>query len=328
MTDLTEPLDTTKPPPRAVARGIPQRGNLQAHRVRTAWIFLAPMISVVTLVAGWPLFRTVWLSFTDATLGSISGSGFVGFENYLAHFDGYWSGVLADPLWWRSVWNTIYFAVVSVTLETILGLGIALMLNASFKLRGLVRAAVLIPWAIPTIVSAQMWGWMLHDQYGIINDILMNIGVISDPLAWTADSGLTMWSVIFADVWKTTPFMVLLSLAALQMLPKDCYDAAYVDGIHPLRIFFYVTLPLIKQPLMVAIIFRTLDALRVFDVIYVLTSNTQSTMSMSIYARQELVDFQSVGYGSAASTIMFFIVAALTIFCIMIGKVDLGGDRK
>ncbi|MCP1674896.1 trehalose/maltose transport system permease protein [Natronocella acetinitrilica] len=303
-----------------------QTSRLAQHRVRTGWLFLSPMIVVLAFVAGWPLVRTIWLSFTDARLGRFSDADFVGFENYLVNYDGYWAGVLADPIWWTSVWNTLYFTVVSVSLETILGVAIALILNASFKLRGLVRAAVLVPWAIPTIVSAQMWGWMLHDQYGIINEMLMQIGVIAAPLAWTADDQLSMWAVIFADVWKTTPFMALLALAALQMLPKDCYDAAYVDGVHPLKTFWYVTLPLIKQPLMVAVIFRSLDALRVFDVIYVLTSNSTSTMSMSIYARQQLVDFQSVGYGSAASTALFFIVALLTIMYIMLGRVRLGGE--
>jgi trehalose/maltose transport system permease protein len=135
-----------------------------------------------------------------------------------------------------------------------------------------------------------------------------------------------MWAVIFADAWKTTPFMALLSLAALQMLPSDCYDAAKVDGINPIKTFFKVTLPLIRQPLMVAIIFRSLDALRVFDVIYVLTSNSEATMSMSVYARQQLVDFQSVGYGSAASTVLFFIVALLTIGYIGLGRVKLAED--
>jgi trehalose/maltose transport system permease protein len=305
-----------------------QTSRLQSRRVRTGWLFIAPMLFVTLLVAGWPLLRTIMLSFTNADLSDVGGGEFIGFENYIANYDGYWGGVLADPLWWRSVWNTLYFTVVSVSLETVLGLAIALVLNASFKMRGLVRAAVLVPWAIPTVVSAKMWGWMLHDQYGIINDMLLTVGLIDSPLAWTANQDLAMWAVIFADVWKTTPFMALLALAALQMLPSDCYDAAKVDGIHPVRVFFKVTLPLIKQPLMVAIIFRALDALRVFDVIYVLTSNSEATMSMSVYARQQLVDFSSVGYGSAASTVLFFIVALLTISYITLGRVRLGEDGR
>ncbi|HKJ94678.1 MAG TPA: sugar ABC transporter permease [Gammaproteobacteria bacterium] len=310
----------------ASAAGVEKGGGLQSRRVRSAWLFLTPMIVVVILVAGWPLFRTISLSFTDASLSNVGGGQYVGFENYLANYQGYWAGVLADPLWWHSVFNTLYFTVVSVFIETAIGLAMALVLNGNFRMRGLVRAAVLVPWAIPTIVSAKMWGWMLNDQFGIINDLLMNLGLISHPLAWTANQNLSMWAVIFADAWKTTPFMALLSLAALQMLPTDCYDAAKVDGIHPVKVFFKVTLPLIKQPLMVAIIFRSLDALRVFDVIYVLTSNSESTMSMSVYARQQLVDFQSVGYGSAASSVLFFIVAFLTIGYIKLARVRLGEE--
>ena len=211
--------------------------------------------------------------------------------------------------------------MISVALETVLGMIVALVLNASFPGRGIVRAAVLIPWAVPTIVSAKMWGWMLNDQFGIINHALMGLGLISQPLAWIANPDLAMTSVIMVDVWKTTPFMALLLLAALQMLPSDCYEAAKVDGIHPVKVFFKVTLPLIWPAVMVAVIFRTLDALRVFDLIYVLTSNSKDTMSMSMYARQQLVDFQQVGYGSAASTLLFITVGICIILYMAVGRV-------
>jgi trehalose/maltose transport system permease protein len=213
--------------------------------------------------------------------------------------------------------------VISVSLETALGMVVALVLNQNFRGRGLVRAAVLIPWAIPTIVSARMWNWMLHDQFGIINDMLMKLGILSAPIAWTASPDWAMSAVILVDVWKTTPFMALLILAALQMLPGDCYEAAKVDGIHPVRVFFKVTLPLIKPAVMVAVIFRALDALRVFDVIYVLTPNNPQTTTMSVYARQQLVDFQEVGYGSAASTLLFVVIAFCIMAYIMLGRVRL-----
>ncbi len=205
---------------------------------------------------------------------------------------------------------------------------VALALNMSFPMRGLVRAAILIPWAIPTIVSAQMWGWMLHDQFGVINWMLMGLGLISAPIAWTANPDTAMWAVVMVDVWKTTPFMALLILAGLQMLPSDCYEAARVDGIPAWKVFFRVTLPLVYPAIAVAVIFRALDALRIFDLIYVLTSNSESTMSMSVYARQQLVDFQDVGYGSAAATLLFLTIAVLTIVYIMLGKVDLSGEKR
>ena len=216
--------------------------------------------------------------------------------------------------------NTLVFVLVSVSVETVLGLGIALLLQASFSVRPVIRAVVLIPWAIPTIVAAQMWGWMFHDQFGLINDMLVHLGLIDVPLAWTADSDLVMGTVIFADVWKTTPFMTLLILAALQMLPRDCYEAARIDGVHPIKVFFRVTLPLIRPALIVAVIFRALDALRIFDLIYVLTPNSEETMSMSIYARQQLVDFQDIGYGSAASTLLFFTVALCTALLLLLTR--------
>jgi len=294
--------------------------TLRQRRVRAAALFLAPMLAVLLAVAGWPLLRTLWFALTDANLAQISGAEFIGLENFLVEVQGKWYGLLADPMWWNAVWNTVYFALVSVTIETVLGMVIALVLNAAFRGRGVLRAAVLIPWAIPTIVSAKMWGWMMHDQYGILNHALMGLGIIAEPLAWTADPDLAMTAVIIADVWKTTPFMALLILAALQLLPSDCYEAARVDGVHPVKVFLRITLPLIRPALVVAVIFRLLDALRMFDLVYVLTPNNEATSMMSVFARQYLVDFQDVGYGSAAATATFFLIAILTIVAIMVGR--------
>ncbi len=282
------------------------------------WLLLAPMLVTLVAVAAWPLARTVWFSFTDADLAELASAQFLGLDNYLGYEDGEWAGVLADPLWWRAVRNTLWFVLVSVSLETILGLIVALVLVARFPARPLLQAAVLVPWAIPTIVSAKMWGWLLHDQFGFLNDMLLRVGLIAEPLAWTADPDLMLGAVIAADVWKTTPFMALLLLAALQTLPRECYQAARVDGIHPVKVFFRITLPLIQPALLVAVVFRALDALRIFDLIYVLTPNSQHTMSMSVYARQQLVDFQDVGYGSAASTLLFFTIALCTAMFLML----------
>jgi trehalose/maltose transport system permease protein len=292
--------------------------RLTRERVRSAWLFIAPMLIVLALVAGWPLARTIWFGFTDANLSDLEGAEFVGFLNY--------QYLLTDPEWWNAVWNTFVFASISVTIETILGLGIALALDAHFRGRGLLRAAVLIPWAIPTVVSAQMWGWMFHDVFGVINHMLMTVGFISEPIAWTASPDTALIAVIMVDVWKTTPFMALLILAGLQMLPNECYESAKVDGIHPIKVFFKITLPLIKPALLVAIIFRILDALRIFDLIYVMSGNNKDTMSMSVYARQQLVDFQDVGYGSAAATFLFLIIALFTVVYLTLGGV--GREEK
>jgi trehalose/maltose transport system permease protein len=292
--------------------------RLTSSRVRSAWLFLTPMLVVLALVAAWPLIRTIWLGFTDANFLRMGEAKGVGIANY--------TRLLHDKTWGLAVKNTLWFTFLTVTIETVLGMAIALVLNRTFPGRGLVRAAVLIPWAIPTVVSARMWSWMLNDQFGIVNHMLLGLGLIDAPLAWTADPDLLMTSVVMVDVWKTTPFMALLILAALQMLPKECYEAAQVDGVHPVKVFFRVTLPLIRPALMVAIIFRALDAIRIFDLVYVLTGTRPETMTMSIYARRQLVEFNNVGYGSAASTMLFFIVALLTILYVGLGRVKLGGD--
>lgn len=300
--------------------------KLNRARVRAAWIFITPMLVVLAMVAGWPLLRTIWFSFTDANLSDLESTKFIGLSNYLHYSDGVWGGLFADPDWWHAVVNTLWFSAWSVSIETALGLAVALVLNANFQGRGAIRAAILIPWAIPTIVSARIWAWMLHDQFGVLNDIFVKMHILSQPLAWTADSATAMWAVIIVDVWKTTPFMALLCLAALQMLPSDCYEAAKLDGIHPVRLFFKVTLPLIKPALLVAVLFRALDALRIFDLIYVLTSGSKDTMSMSSFARERLVDFQEVGYGSAASTALFMVIALITAAYLIGGKVKFEGE--
>jgi trehalose/maltose transport system permease protein len=270
-----------------------------------------PTLVVLFLVAGWPLLRTLWFSFTDTSLSDLKGGQFVGVDNFFYLFE--------DSTWRQSFKNTVIFAAISVSLETIFGLIIALVLNAHFKGRGWLRTAVLIPWAIPTIISAKMWGWILHDVYGVLNEILIFFHIIKEPLAWTASPKLAMVSVVLVDVWKTTPFMALLLLAGLQLLPQECFEAARVDGIHPLRVFWRVTLPLLKPAITVAVIFRSLDALRIFDLIYVLTSGSVETVSMSVYARQQLFDFQSVGIGSAAATLLFFIISLATLGFLMTG---------
>lgn len=291
-------------------------------RTRLAWAYLAPLLITLALVAAWPLLRTIAFSLTDANLSDLSQWQFVGLANY--------AYLLSDPQWWRAVGNTLLFTLLSVGLETILGLVIALTINAHMPGRGLVRAAILIPWAIPTVVSAKMWAWMLHDLYGVVNVLLMSLGLIDRPWAWLADPTLSMAAVVLVDVWKATPFMALLTLAALQVLPQDIYEAARVDGIGPVKSFFHITLPLIRPALLIAVIFRSLDALRVFDVIYVLTGNNENTATMSVYARQQLVDFQDVGFGSTAATCLFVIIALITTAVITLGRVHVsasGNDR-
>jgi len=310
-----------------------QQAELQAQRIRAAMWFLLPMIAALTFVAAYPLLRSIYFSFTDTTLTSLYTGQWVGFDNYLnwrtlPSGRTIYRGTLVDPAWWNAVWNTVRFAFVSVSIEAILGLMVALVLNANFHGRGLVRAAILIPWAIPTIVSAKMWAWMLNDQFGIVNDMLFNIGLISEKIAWTANVDTAMWAVLMVDIWKTTPFMALLCLAGLQMIPRDVYEASKIDGVHPIKVFFKITLPLVKPALMVAIIFRMLDALRIFDLVYVLTPNSAATKTMSVISRENLIEFDKFAYGSAQSTLLFLMIALFVTLYIWLGKVDLSGDKQ
>lgn len=319
------------PMTRPVARG---RSELMQQRVRAARWFLLPMMVALLVVAGWPLMRSIWFSFTDASLNDLYGSEFIGFGNYLrwqvleSSGQVRFRGVLADPDWWNAVWNTVRFAFWSVLWETVLGMIVALVLNAEFRGRGFVRAAILIPWAIPTIVSAKMWSWMLNDQFGILNDLGLRLGLLSQKVAWTASADTAMQAVLVVDIWKTTPFMALLILAGLQMIPKDIYEAAEIDGVHPIKQFFRITLPLVRPALMVAIIFRVLDALRIFDLIYVLTPNSDATKTMSVLSQENLFQFDNFAEGSTQSTLLFVIIALFTILYIWLGKVNFdGGDR-
>jgi trehalose/maltose transport system permease protein len=309
------------------------KSDLQTERVRSAMWFLIPMMIALAVVAGWPLARSIYFSFTDASLVRLYDANWVGFKNYLSWIDlpsgkRIYTGLLVDKTWWNAVWNTVRFGVVSVTLETILGMVVALVLNANFKGRGIVRAAILVPWAIPTIVSAKMWAWMLNDQLGIINDMLLKLGVITSKIAWAADANYSMFAVLMVDIWKTVPFMALLMLAGLQMVPGDVYEAAKLDGVHPVRVFFKITLPLVKPAVMVAVIFRLLDAMRIFDLIYVLTPNSSQTKTMSVISRENLFDFDKFAYGSAQSTLLFLFLIIMVTLYIWLGKVNLdGGDR-
>lgn len=317
-------LDAPAPAPVALA--------LAGQRRRAAWLFLAPTLLALAAVAGWPLVQTIRFSLTDARLGDLSAAQYVGFANYLEWADygdgtGEWFGILADPGWWRAVWNTVSYACVSVAIETALGMVYALVLNARFPGRALVRAAVLVPWAIPTIVSAKMWAWMLNDQFGIVNAALLSLGILSHPIAWTASPDTAMAAVIVVDVWKTTPFMALLILAGLQMVPSDVYEAARIDGISAWTVFRRVTLPLVRPAILVAVIFRALDALRVFDLIYVLTPNNVQTKTMSVFAQENLFQFDKFGYGASASTLLFFVIALITVLYIRFARLNLDGAR-
>lgn len=291
-----------------------QNLSLRQKRIFWAWIFLIPSLAALLFVAGFPLLQTIWHSFTNATLYNLEESQFIGLKNYKYLF--------SDPHWWSSVWITVKFTVSTVFLETVLGLMIAMMLNRKFKGRGLLRAAILVPWAIPTVVSSKIWEWLYHDQFGFINGMLKSVGLIEQNIAFMGNPHLVLPAIIAVDVWKTTPFMVLLILAGLTTIPDDLYEAAKIDGANAVQAFFKITLPLLKPTLLIALIFRSLDALRVFDIIYVMQGSNESTSTVSIYARHQMIDFQEIGIGSAASFAIFILISVFTIAYIKSLNVD------
>lgn len=263
--------------------------------------FILPALSVITLVAVFPVFYVFYLSLHRKVL-TFNISNFIGFDNYIALF--------ADSRFWNALKNTIYFTGTSVVLELLLGLSIAVLLNRAFKGRGFMRAVVLIPWAVPTVVSAKMWEWIYNTDFGILNYI------IGTKVNWLGSPFWAINAAIFMDVWKTTPFVALLLIAGLQVIPKDLYHAAKVDGAGNWYIFRKITLPLLMPVILVVLIFRTLDAFRVFDAIYVLTGGgpANTTETLSIYAYKVLFQLLQFGYGSTLSVIVFVCVGLISVF--------------
>ena len=231
-----------------------------------------------------------------------------------------YTDLLHDTLFRHSIWVTIKFTLITVTFEFALGLIIALVVNSNFKGRGLMRAIMLVPWAIPTVVAAQMWKWMLDDIFGVINDLGARLHLLSHSHAWIADPSTALAAVCAVDIWKTTPFVALLLLAGLQVIPRDLYEAAEVDGANALQQFWKITLPLLKPAILVTLIFRTLDALRVFDVFYVFFGNRPDTQTMAIYAQSTIVGDGHVGYGAAVSVAIFLIIAIFVVIYVTVSE--------
>ncbi|TLS38849.1 carbohydrate ABC transporter permease [Pseudalkalibacillus caeni] len=262
------------------------------------------------------------LGLSKALDDTIAKPNFIGFKHYKDNF--------TDKRMWSALWNTTMFTVISVFVELLLGLAIALLINKAFIGRGLIRASILIPWAIPTAVSALMWKFLYDGQNGVVAKIFEEVGLVdSMSNLLTTDAG-AMFSVIFADVWKTTPYMSLLLLAGLQTIPASLYEAASIDGASKWKQFITVTLPLLKSSILVALLFRTLDAFRVFDLIYVLTGGgpANSTETISILAYKVMFSQTNFGEGSALAVIVFICVAIIsTIYIKFLGS-DLLNDSS
>jgi trehalose/maltose transport system permease protein len=288
--------------------------KLQRRQTRIAWLLLVPALAVVAFVAIYPLGKTIYQSFTDQEfLAGITPTKRVGLDNYKTLWH--------DTIFRHAVWVTIKFTIITVIFEFVLGLIIALVVNSKFRGRGVMRAVMLVPWAIPTVVAAQMWKWMLDDTFGVVNDAGIRLHLISHSHAWISDPATSLASVCAVDIWKTTPFVALLLLAGLQVIPNDLYEAASVDGASMLQQFRKITLPLLLPAILVTLIFRTLDALRVFDVFAVFFGNRADTQTMAIYAQSTIVGDGRVGYGAAISVAIFLIIGLFVIIYVTFMRV-------
>lgn len=262
-----------------------------------AWGLLTPMLLIMVGITAWPLARTIWLSLTSATIGG-DPAQWVGLGNYL--------DAVRNPEFQESLGRTLYFTLTSVGLELVLGLLVGLMLNQEFKGRAVARALLVLPWALPTIVNAMMWRLIDGPEYGVLNALLFQNGLIADYRSWLGDPSVALEMVILADVWKNYPFVALIVLAALQTVPEDLYEAARLDGAGAWTRFRSVTLPGILGPLSVAIVLRTIEAFKVFDIVYVMTKGgpLDITKPVSFVVYQEAFSYLRIGSGAAYAILM------------------------
>lgn len=291
---------------------------MNKRRKRIGYLFLLPAILLVITLVLYPVIKTIYISFFEYRVQTMAlGTKFVGLENY--------KKILADEHFIESFKWTAEFTVISVTIELIIGMALALIMNKKIFGQGLIRTTVLIPWAIPTIVSGLMWAYMFG-QNGIINAKLYAFGIISQYIPWLTEEITAKTAIIIADVWKTTPYMSLLLLAGLQNVPKNLYEAASIDGAGKLQQFIRVTLPLIKPSMMVAILFRVVAALRIYDLIAAMTSGgpAGTTESLSIYAISTYFTYGNIGYGAALSVAMLILSLIISLIFVNTLKTKVG----
>jgi multiple sugar transport system permease protein len=279
------------------------------RRKQEKWILLAPAILVLALITLIPLANTFWLSFTDTRISALpTPVRFIGLENYIY--------ALTDPEFRDSIYRTLYFTIVSVGLEGILGVAVAVLLNQKFRGQLILRALIILPWAVPTIVNAVAWRLIYHPDYGALNSLLFQLGFISDYRSWIGDPSTAMNMVILADVWKNFPLVAYVALAALQTVPGDLNKAAAIEGAGPWKRFWSITLPWIAGPLMVVMVLRTIEAFRVFDIIYVMTGGgpADSTKTASFFVYQEYFNYLRSGSGASYAVLVAGISAVLILF--------------
>lgn len=276
--------------------------TLNRQEKLTGWVMLIPALLVLGLVFIYPIVRAFWLSWFTENLGTQLQPVFTGLSNY--------QRMIGDGRFWQSLSNTATFTVISVLLELLLGLGVALVLNISFWGRGAVRTAAIIPWALPTAVMGLAWAWIFNDQYGVVNDLLLRLGLIDQGINWLGTPTLAMVALIVADVWKTTPFISIILLAGLQSISEDLYEAHRLDGASPWQSFTQITLPLLMPQILIALLFRFAQSFGIFDLVQVMTGGgpAGSTETVSIYIYSTVMRYLDFGYGAALVVVTFLLL--------------------
>lgn len=274
---------------------------------RIGYLMLLPSALLILVLIVYPTINTIYQSFFEIrTQTAALGPKFVGFDNYIKAFQ--------DEHFWDTLWWTLAFTAVSVLLELMIGMGLALLMNRKIPGQGLIRTAVLIPWAIPTVVSGIIWT-QFFSQNGIVNSTLMAFNLIKEPLSWLGDEWLAKLSILIADVWKNTPYMSLLLLSGLLTISKDYYEAAKIDGAGRLRQFTSITLPLIKATMSVTVLFRIISAMRVYDLIVAMTAGGPAgkTETVSMYAVNTYFTYGNTGYGATLSVLMLIVSVGINL---------------
>ena len=275
---------------------------------RMGYLMLLPSVLLILVLILYPTVNTIYQSFFESrTQTAALGPKFVGFRNYVKAFQ--------DEHFWDTLWWTLAFTAVSVALELIIGMGLALLMNRKIPGQGLIRTAVLIPWGIPTVVSGIIWT-QFFAQNGIVNSTLAAFNLIKEPLSWLGNEWLAKLSILIADVWKNTPYMSLLLLSGLLTISRDYYEAAEIDGAGKFRQFTHITLPLIKATMSVTVLFRIISAMRVYDLIVAMTAGGPAgrTETVSMYAVNTYFTYGNTGYGATLSVLMLIISVGISMF--------------
>jgi len=293
-----------------------QKGEISERAL--GLFMLAPMVIVLVLVVAYPLADSFWLSLHRMNLTRPDqGTPFIGLENYLYAF--------RQPTFWYAIQRTMYFTIISVGLELVLGVLFAVLLNEHFRGNLPARLAMIFPWALLTVANGVLWAWILNPTYGVLNGILVGLGIFSEPKQWLSDTFWTMNVIILADAWKTVPNMTLLLLAGLQPISHDLYEAAEVDGASRWQKLWRITLPLLRPVILVSVALRTIGAFRVFDIIYVLTGNggpADSTKVIAFYNYDQAFRFLFFGYGAAISWLITAFMLILIVIYIRLLRTE------